>query len=971
MSLYNSFIKESTIYKKKIHCLQCSKTPLIYLQYIDNEPIICYKCQEEHKGKIPLSLFLENSQNFKNDINCARCGQLLEETCFYCINCQMITCEKCKDIHDKEKNHNSLESYVENENLCSVHSTSFFAYCLKCKKNICTYCKSHLEHDKFIFFDNFLKKNQLEKFTFLIDNAKNFINKLSEIQNKIKNFYSNQIIICDKIFNTFKKINEEEIKLCELLFDNYLYRFETHSITYPIIKNIENIFRFKYDNSTINYSLNSITCEKILNYFNNISNSILIGNENLTEFEGIKITKNLCENIVRNNHEIKNKKFDIEKKKNIELENKYIKREINKKKFESENEIKNFRKFENERKYGTERINYRKQNDKKNIKREIIGNQNEKTIIERENGKKSFSNDKIKKKIFEREKKNFERELKKNNLEIIDKSDFDDKNSIITILENEDKSSLEIENNKLKIEIENNNERKNNRKIYQNEIINKIDSDLKNFTSFERETNKLCSDNESSFDSKENKNYFERENHEQFFKKEDYNNNEVNENNKFENKNIISKYNIINNEESKKEIENIIKKEKENEKEKEKKIINEKHKENKNIYIESDNEEVKEIIVEIKKEKKELPNKNLHSNYIKQLSSISPISIKNDNNFLKIQNDESKLFIENCLKMISPEKKNITEEKESIKNLNVENSIITENSNSISEELRNYQLMNKKTVEKIKNENKLYQKTLLSSLKEEEKIQSNISILIQSVSDIETQVLSSEYNNKSNKTIKNTISSEIKIQKKEMNEGYLLKKYNELIQKLPPLDYDLKIETMFVKESKNDRYFGEISGKKKFGRGIWFVDGGLYEGYFYNDEANGYGKYTNSYGDVFQGEWENSKKKKGKEIFYNGEVFEGEYKNDHFFFGSFKDINGHVYEGQFKNNKKNGKGVLTVKKNNESIIYEGEWANGKLNGNCVIKYSSGNIDEVFFENGILSRKKKKYDSSTKTWTEIN
>ena len=90
-----------------------------------------------------------------------------------------------------------------------------------------------------------------------------------------------------------------------------------------------------------------------------------------------------------------------------------------------------------------------------------------------------------------------------------------------------------------------------------------------------------------------------------------------------------------------------------------------------------------------------------------------------------------------------------------------------------------------------------------------------------------------------------------------------------------------------------------------------------------------------------------------------------------FFFGSFKDINGHVYEGQFKNNKKNGKGVLTVKKNNESIIYEGEWANGKLNGNCVIKYSSGNIDEVFFENGILSRKKKKYDSSTKTWTEIN
>ena len=81
MSLNNSFLKESIIQKKRIHCLECSKTPLIYLQYIDNEPIICYKCQEAHKGKIPLSKFLENLQNMKNEIICSRCGQLLEENC--------------------------------------------------------------------------------------------------------------------------------------------------------------------------------------------------------------------------------------------------------------------------------------------------------------------------------------------------------------------------------------------------------------------------------------------------------------------------------------------------------------------------------------------------------------------------------------------------------------------------------------------------------------------------------------------------------------------------------------------------------------------------------------------------------------------------------------------------------------------------------------------------------------------------
>ena len=903
MSLNNSFLKESIIQKKRIHCLECSKTPLIYLQYIDNEPIICYKCQEAHKGKIPLSKFLENLQNMKNEIICSRCGQLLEESCYCCLNCLWITCEKCKNIHDKEKNHNSLESYVESEFLCSYHYTSFFAYCLKCKKNICTYCKSHSDHEKFIFFDNFFQKTQLEKFTFLINNAKKFINRLNEIQIQMENFYKKQILICDKIFNSFKKINEEEIKLCEILFDNYLYRYETHTITYPVIKNIENIFRFKYENLNLNYSINSITSEKILNYFNNIGNSILQEYGHLKEFEGIAITKNLNE---KANLESENKKNSLEidnNKENKERENNYSYQEKDNMINSKTNYEKNFQK------------NYEEKSDKREIDKKKCEKENDKKSFGRENNKIQFERN-FPKKDFDEKERNIE---KKSNITTLERQ----KN-----LQKQNVMDLNIINF----------ERKNKEKGFEHKESNNIISVKKdnNKIIFKMEKNKLCL---------ENNNNCKKDNH----KKYETN---VNENNKFKNKNNqIDNNNIdIKNEKNKIPI-------------KEKRNENNLKKENesKNLEQKNNNEKQKEIKKIFNQDKiKGTLNKEIKNNFINQLASISRISKINENNFSKTQDDESTIYLENCLKIMSFEKK------DSKKYSNFENSTITEYSNSNIEDLNNKQINNSQKTEKIKISKELNQKTLLF---EEGKIQSNSSLLIQSVSDIETQVLSSELNKSSTK---NTIStSESRIQNRDISEEYLLKKYNELIQKIPPLDYNLKLETRFLKESKNDRYYGEISGKKKFGRGIWYVDGGLYEGYFYNDEANGYGKYTNTNCDVFQGEWENSKKKKGKEIFCNGEIFEGEYKNDHFYFGTFKNFNGDIYEGQFKNNKKNGKGVLIVKQNDKETIYEGEWNDGELNGSCIIKYSSGNIDEVYYENGILSKTKKKFNIYTNNWAEIN
>ena len=955
MSVNNSFLRESKIFKKKIHCLECSKTPLINLQYINNEPIICYKCQDDHMGKVPLSIFLENSQNMKNDFNCTICGQILEENCYYCLNCQIITCEKCKIIHDKEKNHNSLESFIENENLCTNHCTSFFAYCLQCKKNICTYCKNHLEHEKFIFFDHFFKKTQLNNFIQSIENSKKFINKLNDIQNKIKDFYSHQIIFCDKIFNSYKKINEDEIKLCEILFDNYTYRFETHSVTYPVIKNIQNILQFKdYNNINLNIKFNYFNSEKYMDFFKNISNSILNSSGLLLEFEGIQIKKNIDYNNDENKEKTINK---IDIKKEINNEKKEIKNKI----YEIQKDIKNDKNENN--KSDIENKNKKIENKKK--QKEIENNKNE-----NKNKQKDIKNNKI-------ENNKSDIEFENNKIEN-NKSDIENESN-----KNENnKSDIENENNKIenknkKKEINNKNEMNNEEKnIYnQNEIKNKNEM-MKNIKKEIKNIHKDNYINENKYKNKET----EKDKNEIENNKINQNEQKTIKNKQKENKNKEKEIkNDIQNNEFNKKRNRDDKNENKKKNEKKQKINQIKKIKINEIYNQKDEND--QISIEIKKEinsysnlkinqnnnlnkiKKdnELISNEMSSNNIPVLSSISPISKINDNNILKTQNDESEDFIDDCLNVINKEinkQSNIT--------INLNNTILSNNTNlSLNGFMKIKSNVNQNNEKKNQNQKALSNKNLTLS-KEEENIQSNMSILIQSISEIDTQLISSEFN-KSN----NNLNSPILKIPKDINEKFLCDKFNELINIIPPLENCSKLETKFLIESKNDRYFGEIKGKKRHGRGIWYVDNGLYEGYFYNDLANGYGKFTSPNGDFFQGEWENSKKKKGREILSNGNEFNGEYKNDHFSFGKFidKDKN-EIYEGQFINNIKNGKGNLTVRENGEDVIYEGEWVNDKLNGSCVIKYSSGNIEEAVFVNGNLCDKRRKFDYKQKKWIEL-
>ncbi len=52
-----------------------------------------------------------------------------------------------------------------------------------------------------------------------------------------------------------------------------------------------------------------------------------------------------------------------------------------------------------------------------------------------------------------------------------------------------------------------------------------------------------------------------------------------------------------------------------------------------------------------------------------------------------------------------------------------------------------------------------------------------------------------------------------------------------------------------LKNEKMIDIMEKFLGNKRHGRGIWYVDNGLYEGYFMNDLPNGYGKFISPNGD--------------------------------------------------------------------------------------------------------------------------
>ncbi|EAS01380.1 MORN motif protein (macronuclear) [Tetrahymena thermophila SB210] len=142
------------------------------------------------------------------------------------------------------------------------------------------------------------------------------------------------------------------------------------------------------------------------------------------------------------------------------------------------------------------------------------------------------------------------------------------------------------------------------------------------------------------------------------------------------------------------------------------------------------------------------------------------------------------------------------------------------------------------------------------------------------------------------------------------------------------VNYDLqelennKSQLYYINDENSDGIYQLDDDKVKQGRGIqFFKSGGLYEGYFKNNQKHGKGKLITFEGDVYIGEFQkNMKRGRGVLTYSNKDIYDGEFYQDtcHGIGKMSYAKDQVVYIGGWNKNQRHGKGQIF--KDNELIF---------------------------------------------------
>ena len=192
-------------------CINCkSEIELKSIKLNNNQEVLMiYNCQNNECGDITIPIneyFKKLKYNTYLSEICYLCGKLQIKEYFnndknifiYCIDCNMIYCNKCMEKHKKE--HNNYMKMNEKNSKCLIHQNNdFCCYCFDDKKNLCIEClkdNSHLEHFK-LFFDEISpikigdKNEEIEIFDNILNYYKQKINDINEEKKrKINDLYN-------------------------------------------------------------------------------------------------------------------------------------------------------------------------------------------------------------------------------------------------------------------------------------------------------------------------------------------------------------------------------------------------------------------------------------------------------------------------------------------------------------------------------------------------------------------------------------------------------------------------------------------------------------------------------------------------------------------------------------------------------------------------------------------------------------
>ena len=100
-------------------------------------------------------------------------------------------------------------------NKCIIHSKDYYAYCSKCKQNICELCSnnhSSKEHNIILFSQIGLSQNEIKEFNNIIEEIEINVKKILDIKHEINEFINNI-----KLINENSSVYENDMK------NNYKY----------------------------------------------------------------------------------------------------------------------------------------------------------------------------------------------------------------------------------------------------------------------------------------------------------------------------------------------------------------------------------------------------------------------------------------------------------------------------------------------------------------------------------------------------------------------------------------------------------------------------------------------------------------------------------------------------------------------------------------------------------------------------
>ena len=234
--------------KDIICCSKCPFIPFIELKEKDNNIIVSLICQNQHKEEKDIYTFLNDIKNIRPNKNtCEKCNQLQNNKTnpiSYCLNCNLILCDKCKSLHQID------HSIIFKRNInshCIKHLKKFKAYCINCNLNLCNECiEEHESHKTVDLNKNLIQEEEIERYKKLIKTSENHLSNIQNTFNSMINMIKIKIENLQKLIKQYIIINNLEIKFAKEIISIYQNEESVKNINYQIIMNVRNNLRFSF-----------------------------------------------------------------------------------------------------------------------------------------------------------------------------------------------------------------------------------------------------------------------------------------------------------------------------------------------------------------------------------------------------------------------------------------------------------------------------------------------------------------------------------------------------------------------------------------------------------------------------------------------------------------------------------------------------------------------------------------------------